>query len=117
VLALAVGSVPRSAWSLCSPLHGSLYKALSFGQVDEDAVRRLLVANRQSTGRRSSLSTPRLGALRRRVQSRTGLLPLGLQALRRPAIVAGWSYQWVSQLNFEPDSWTARSTRRASAFG
>lgn len=22
-------------------------------------------------------------------------------------IVAGWSYQWIAQVNFDPDSWTA----------
>jgi len=41
------------------------------------------------------------------MRPRAGLLLLGLQALGGQPIVAGWSYQWVSQLSFTPDSWTA----------
>jgi hypothetical protein len=26
-------------------------------------------------------------------------------------IIAGWAYQWITQLSFDRDSWTARSTR------
>jgi len=32
---------------------------------------------------------------------------LGLRALGRPAHRGRWSYQWIAQLDFAPDSWTA----------
>jgi len=104
-----VGSVPSlSLEPVFRRSHGSLYKALSFGQVDEDAVRRLLVANRPkywpavfavdaSTWERCDAEcSPERGFYHSASKHSAG-----------QPIVAGWSYQWVSQLNFEPDSWTA----------
>ena len=87
VRARAVGSVPSlSLEPEFRRSHGSLYKALARGGIDEDApasTRSSSTARR--AGRWSSPSTPRPGTLRRRVQPRAGLLLLGVQALRRPA--------------------------------
>src|SRR6185437_6802290 len=59
-----VGSVPSlSLEPVFRRSHGSLYKALSLGEIDEGAL--------------------------------------------RIALVAGWSYQWIAQLSFDHDSWTA----------
>lgn len=88
--------------------HGSLYKALSRGEVDADGVRELLVRYRPadwplvfaldaSTWERCDAETsPERGFYHSASKHSAG-----------QPIVAGWSFQWVSQLNFEPDSWTA----------
>ena len=104
-----VSSVP--ALSLGLPFrrsHGSLYKALSKGEVDADQVRELLVCYRPSdwplifavdasTWERCDAETsPERGFYHSASKHSAG-----------QPIVAGWSYQWVSQLNFAPDSWTA----------
>jgi hypothetical protein len=88
--------------------HGSLYKALSKGEVGSDQVRELLVRYRPegwplifavdaSTWERPDAETsPGRGFYHSASKHSAG-----------QPIVAGWSYQWVSQLNFCPDSWTA----------
>ena len=101
--------------------HGSLYKALALGQIDEDAVRGLLVEHRPaawplvfgvdaSTWDRCDAETsPERGFYHSASKHSAG-----------QPIVAGWSYQWISQLGWDPDSWTApvdamRITPRADA--
>jgi hypothetical protein len=88
--------------------HGSLYKALARGGIDSDALRRLLVAQRPagwpavfavdaSTWDRCDAETsPERGFYYHASKHSAG-----------QPIVAGWSYQWVSQLGWAPDSWTA----------
>jgi hypothetical protein len=88
--------------------HGSLYKALARGHVDSDALRGVLVANRPagwpavfavdaSTWDRCDAETsPERGFYYSASKHSAG-----------QPIVAGWSYQWVSQLDWAPDSWTA----------
>jgi hypothetical protein len=88
--------------------HGSLYKALQGGHVDSDALRALLVANRPdgwppvfavdaSTWDRCDAETsPERGFYYHASKHSNG-----------QPIVAGWSYQWISQLSWAPDSWTA----------
>ena len=88
--------------------HGSLYKALARGGVDTDALRRLLVAHRPagwpavfavdaSTWDRCDAETsPERGFYYHASKHSNG-----------QPIVAGWSYQWISQLSWAPDSWTA----------
>jgi hypothetical protein len=85
--------------------HGSLYKGLALGEVDDDA---LLVEHRPanwplvfavdaSTWERCDAETsPERGFYRSASKHSAG-----------QPIVAGWSFQWVSQINFCPDSWTA----------
>ena len=88
--------------------HGSLYKALAKGRIDEDRLRRLLVRNRPdnwplvfaidaSTWARCDAETsPERGFYHSASKHSAG-----------QPIVAGWSYQWISQLSFTPDSWSA----------
>lgn len=88
--------------------HGSLYKALARGSIDEDRLRRLLVAARPadwpavyavdaSTWDRCDAETsPERGFYYSASRHSAG-----------QPIVAGWSYQWITQLDWAPDSWTA----------
>jgi hypothetical protein len=88
--------------------HGSLYKALARGRIDADRLRRLLVANLParwplvfavdaSTWDRCDAETsPERGFYYSASKHSAG-----------QPIVAGWNYQWISQLSFTPDSWTA----------
>ena len=88
--------------------HGSLYKALAHGQVDADRLRRVLVAHRPdgwpavfavdaSTWDRCDAETsPERGFYYHASKHSAG-----------QPIVAGWSYQWLCQLSWAADSWTA----------
>ena len=88
--------------------HGSLYKALAFGSVDEEGIRDLLVAHRpkdwplifavdsSTWGRRYAATSPDRGFYYTPSVNSSG----------RP-VVAGWSYQWICQLDWASDSWTA----------
>jgi hypothetical protein len=88
--------------------HGSLYKALSRGRIDEARLRRLLVVNRPATwplvfavdastwARCDAETSPERGFYYSASKHSAG-----------QPIVAGWSYQWISQLDWAPDSWTA----------
>lgn len=88
--------------------HGSLYKAIAQGEINEDRLRRLLVDHRPkrwpavfgvdaSTWARSDAEcSPERGFY----------YSASAHSAGQP-IVAGWSYQWISQLDWAPDSWTA----------
>jgi len=88
--------------------HGSLYKALSRGGIDEVAFRRLLCDQRPATwplvfavdastwDRCDAECSPERGYYYSASKHSAG-----------QPIVAGWHYQWISQLNWDPDSWTA----------
>jgi hypothetical protein len=88
--------------------HGSLYKALERGQVDAEAMRDLLAAHRpagwplvfavdESTWARCDAETsPERGFYYSASKHSAG-----------QPIVAGWSYQWITQLDWANDSWTA----------
>jgi hypothetical protein len=88
--------------------HGSLYKALERGEVDAEGVRDLLTAVRPadwpavfavdaSTWDRCDAETsPERGFYYSATKHSAG-----------QPIVAGWSYQWITQLGWAPDSWTA----------
>jgi hypothetical protein len=104
-----VGSVPSlSLEPEFSRSHGSLYKALAKGRIDEDRLRRLLVDARPddwplvfavdaSTWDRCDAETsPERGFYYSASKHSAG-----------QPIVAGWSYQWICQLTWAPDSWTA----------
>jgi hypothetical protein len=88
--------------------HGSLYKALARGHIDQDRFRRLLVANRPrqwpavfavdaSTWDRCDAET----------SPERGFYYSASKHSNGQPIVAGWSYQWITQLGWAPDSWTA----------
>ncbi len=88
--------------------HGSLYKALAGGEIDSDRFHRLLVEHRPagwpnvfavdaSTWDRCDAETsPERGFYYSASKHSAG-----------QPIVAGWCYQWICQLNWAPDSWTA----------
>ena len=88
--------------------HGSLYKCLARGEIDTDRLRALLVANRPggwplvfavdaSTWARCDAETsPQRGFYYSASKHSAG-----------QPIVAGWSYQWITQLDWAMDSWTA----------
>jgi len=104
-----VHSVPHlSLETVFRRSHGSLYKALARGGIDTDALRALLLAHRPvdwplvfavdaSTWDRCDAETsPERGFYYHASKHSAG-----------QPIVAGWSYQWISQLDWAPDSWTA----------
>lgn len=104
-----VGSVPSlSLEPVFRRSHGSLYKALSRGEVDSEAMRDLLVAHRPSHwplvfavdastwDRCDAETSPERGFYYSASKYSAG-----------QPIVAGWSYQWITQLDWAPDSWTA----------
>ncbi len=88
--------------------HGSLYRALADGRIDDHRLRQLLIDNLPpewplvfavdaSTWDRCDAETsPERGFYYSASKHSAG-----------QPIVAGWNYQWISQLCFTPDSWTA----------
>lgn len=88
--------------------HGSLYQALAKGQIDEEALRVLLVEN-------APKDWPLVFAVDASTWARSDAecspgRGFHYSASRHSAgqpIVAGWSYQWIGQLNWTKDSWTA----------
>jgi len=104
-----VGSVPSlSLEPVFRRSHGSLYKALARGRIDSERLRSALLAHRPadwppvfavdaSTWDRCDAETsPERGFYYSASKHSAG-----------QPIVAGWSYQWISQLDWAPDSWTA----------
>jgi hypothetical protein len=88
--------------------HGSLYKALALGDVDSDRLRRLLVANLSP---RWPMVFAVDGSTWDRCDAETsperGFYYSASKHSAGQPIVAGWNYQWISQLSFTADSWTA----------
>lgn len=88
--------------------HGSLYRSLAEGEIDTEAFNDLLMAHRPtdwpdvfavdaSTWARCDAETsPQRGFYYSASKHSAG-----------QPIVAGWSYEWTCQLNWEPNSWTA----------
>ena len=88
--------------------HGSLYKALERGGVDKERLRRLLIAHRpegwppvfaldaSTWARRDAETSPE-----------RGFHYSSSQHSSSKPIVPGWSFQWISQLDWAHDSWTA----------
>jgi DDE superfamily endonuclease len=104
-----VGSVPAlSLEPVFRRSHGSLYKALAQGDMDTDWLRGALVSYRPanwplvfavdaSTWDRADAETsPERGFYYSASKHSAG-----------QPIVAGWSYQWIAQLSWDLDSWTA----------
>jgi hypothetical protein len=104
-----VGSVPSlSLEPEFRRSHGSLYKSLAEGEVDEGRLRELLVEHRTK-------DWPLVFAVDASTWDRCdaecsperGLHYSASKHSAGQPIVAGWSYQWICQLNWAPDSWTA----------
>jgi hypothetical protein len=107
--------------------HGMIYQALSEGGIDEEALRDLLIAVRPrdwppvfaidaSTYPRPAAATSPgrewhhhscPGHHGRRRESRDAGGARRRDGGDGDAVVAGWSFQWLAQLSFTPDSWTA----------
>jgi hypothetical protein len=88
--------------------HGSLYKALDRGAVDAEAIRDLLVAHRPADWPLvfavDASSWPRCDA---ETSPERGFYYHPSRHSAGQPIVAGWSYQWITQLDWAADSWTA----------
>ena len=88
--------------------HGSLYKALARGRLDDEQVRELLVAHRPAhwplVFAVDASTWPRCDA---ETSPERGFYYSASTHSAGQPIVAGWSYQWVTQLNWANDSWTA----------
>lgn len=88
--------------------HGSLYKALAGGEIDSDRLDRLLVEHRPA-------GWPQVFAVDASTWDRCdaecsperGFYYSASKHSAGQPIVAGWCYQWICQLNWAPDSWTA----------
>lgn len=107
--AAPVGSVPSlSLEPEFRRSHGSLYKALAEGEMDTVRLRQLLVEHR-------SKDWPLVFAVDASTWDRCdaecsperGFHYSASKHSAGQPIVAGWSYQWICQLNWAPDSWTA----------
>jgi hypothetical protein len=104
-----VGSIPSlSLEPEFSRSHGSLYKALGKGRIDEERLRSLLVAHRPA-------SWPLVFAVDASTFDRCdaecsperGFYYSASRHSAGQPIVAGWSYQWICQLSWAPNSWAA----------
>ena len=88
--------------------HGSLYKGLVRGRLDEERFRDLVVEHRPK-------GWPEIFAVDASTWDRCdaecsperGFYYSASKHSAGQPIVAGWSYQWITQLDFAPDSWTA----------
>ncbi len=104
-----VGSVPSlSLEPEFRRSHGSLYKGLVRGRLNEQRFGDLLVEHRPA-------GWPEIFAVDASVWDRCdaecsperGFYYSASKHSAGKPIVAGWSYQWIAQLDFAPDSWTA----------
>ena len=105
----AISSVPAlSLEPAFRRSHGSLYKALARGAIDTERQRQLVVARRPQ-------DWPLVFAVDASVWERCdaecsperGLYYSASRHSAGQPIVAGWSYQWIAQLSWASDSWTA----------
>jgi len=104
-----VGSVPSlSLEPEFRRSHGSLYKSLADGDVADGRLRELLVKHRPK-------NWPLVFAVDASTWDRCdaecsperGFHYSASKHSAGQPIAAGWSYQWICQLNWAPDSWTA----------
>ena len=88
--------------------HGSLYKCLARGEIDDTGLRVLLMAHLPPDWPLvfavDASSWPRCDA---ETSPERGFYYSASKHSAGKPIVAGWSYQWISQLDWAPDSWTA----------
>ena len=88
--------------------HGSLYKGLMRGRLDEERFKELLVEHRPT-------GWPEIFAVDASTWDRCdaecsperGFYYSASKHSAGQPIVAGWSYQWIAQLDLSADSWTA----------
>jgi hypothetical protein len=111
---LTAGRVPSLPYLSLDPAfrrgHGMVYQGLARGRVDEDALRGLLVASRpadwpcvfgidaSTIGRPWAVTSPGREFHHHSCAGHTG---------SGDPVIKGWAWQWLSQLGFGADSWTA----------
>jgi hypothetical protein len=104
-----IGSVPSlSLEPSFTRSHGSLYKALADGRIDEGRIRGVLVEH-------APADWPLVFAVDASTWDRCdaecsperGFYYSASKHSAGQPIVAGWSFQWICQLSFAPTSWTA----------
>jgi hypothetical protein len=116
---LSAGPVPSLPHLSCEPVfrrsHGMIYQGLAKGRVDSEALRDALVAHR-----------PAQWPLVFGVDASTVARPYAQTSPDREfhhhscaghtsggdPVIKGWCWQWLSQLNFDADSWTAPQDAR-----
>ncbi|MEO9223346.1 MAG: NF041680 family putative transposase [Mycobacteriaceae bacterium] len=88
--------------------HGSLYKALARGGIDPGAVRELLVAHRpQDWPLVFAVDASTWARCDAECSPQRGFYYSASKHSAGQPIVAGWSYQWITQLCWDNNSWTA----------
>ena len=88
--------------------HGSLYKGLVRGRLDEESCKALLVEHRpQGWPEVFAVDASTWDRCDAECSPERGFYYSASKHSAGQPIVAGWSYQWISQLDFSPDSWTA----------
>jgi hypothetical protein len=88
--------------------HGSLYKALERGSIDADALRALLVAARpREWPAVFAVDASTVERCDAECSPERGFYYSASRHSAGQPIVAGWHYQWICQLSWAPDSWTA----------
>jgi len=90
--------------------HGMIYQGLAQGRIDEDALRDLLAGCRpadwpcvfgidaSTIGRPTAVTSPGREFHHHSCAGHTG---------SGDPVIKGWAWQWLSQLSFDADSWTA----------
>jgi hypothetical protein len=105
----AVSSVPSlSLEPEFTRSHGSLYKALAKGRIDEDRLRSLLVGHRAADWPMVfAVDASTFDRCDAECSPERGYYYSASKHSAGQPIVAGWHYQWICQLSWAPDSWTA----------
>jgi hypothetical protein len=103
-----VGSVPAlSLEPVFRRGHGSLYKALARGRMNEDRLRRLFVEHRPAPWPAVfAVDASTWDRCDAECSPQRGFYYSASKHSAGQPIVAGWSYQWICQLDWAPDSWT-----------
>jgi hypothetical protein len=109
---LVAGPLPSPAHLSLEPPHrrgwGSLYAALAHGQLDETALRTLLAQVPLADGQPVyAVDTSVWARCDAETSPERGYYYHPSRHSAGQPIVAGWSYQWITQLSFAQDSWTA----------
>jgi hypothetical protein len=88
--------------------HGSLYKALGQGLIDEERLRGLLVSERrQDWPLVFAVDASTWARCDAECSPERGFYYSASKHSAGQPIVAGWNYQWICQLSWSSDSWTA----------
>src|SRR5215207_2496177 len=111
----ADGAAPSAAHLSLQPSHrrgwGSLYAALDRGRIDDEALRKLLahhpIASTEGETPVYAVDVSVWDRCDAECSPERGFYYHPSRHSAGQPIVAGWAYQWVAQLGFTRDSWTA----------